>query len=128
MDQVPRALIVFAVLFRHNTVSLLDMQVRFDYPERASAGKLLQNKLLRTAVRWVVARFCSSGFESGFIWIQFRSGIQPQAALFGQPYVWYRCNYCWICNQRGYLVETSGCSACSNYVCTLRDEMERGVK
>jgi hypothetical protein len=50
MDRVPCALIVFAVLFKHITVSLLDRRVRFDYPERASAGKLLQNKPLRTAV------------------------------------------------------------------------------
>ena len=37
---VPRALIVFAVLFCDSAVSLLDREVRFDYPERESAGTL----------------------------------------------------------------------------------------
>ena len=35
--------------------------------------------------------------------------------------MYWRCNYCWICNQRGFLVETFGCGACSNYVCTLHN-------
>jgi len=42
MGTVPRALIVFAVLSLHSTVSLLDRRVAFDYPERALAGILLQ--------------------------------------------------------------------------------------
>jgi hypothetical protein len=68
MDRVPRALIVFAVLFPHNTVSFLDTRIRFDYPERASAGKLLQNKPLRTAVGTGCCEvFVLLGFESGFI-------------------------------------------------------------
>jgi hypothetical protein len=46
IDPVPRALIVFAVLFCDKTVSLLDRQVAFDYPERALAGMLLQITLL----------------------------------------------------------------------------------
>jgi hypothetical protein len=87
MDRVPPALIVFAVLFCDNIVSLLDIPVPVDYPERASAGKAVAKKLLRTVISWLAARFRSSGFESGFIWIQFRSGIHTQAALIGQPYV-----------------------------------------
>jgi hypothetical protein len=46
IDPVPRALIVFAVLFCNSAVSLLDRQVAFDYPKRALAGMLLQITLL----------------------------------------------------------------------------------
>jgi hypothetical protein len=48
----------------------------------------------------------------------------PRKPPFGHHIVYWRCNYCWICNQRGYLVETIGCIACSKFVCTLRYEME----
>ena len=43
---VPRALIVFAVLPRDSTVSLLDRQMRFDYPERASAGTVTKKAVV----------------------------------------------------------------------------------
>src|SRR5271155_1398558 len=48
----------------------------------------------------------------------------PRKPPFGHHIVYWRCNYCWICNQRGYLVETTGCIACSKFVCTLRYEMK----
>ena len=48
----------------------------------------------------------------------------PRKPPFGHHTVYWRCNYCWICNQRGYLVETIGCIACSKFVCTPRYEME----
>lgn len=41
---VPSALIVFAVLLQGITFSFLDRQVRFDYPDLATAGKQLQTK------------------------------------------------------------------------------------
>jgi hypothetical protein len=50
IDTVPRALIVFAVLFSHSAVSLLDRHMRFDYPERESAGTLFETNAFRMVV------------------------------------------------------------------------------
>jgi hypothetical protein len=42
MDTVPRALIVSTVLLWFGAVSVLDMRIRFNYPERAPRVELLK--------------------------------------------------------------------------------------
>jgi hypothetical protein len=44
IDAVPCALIVIAVLSAYSSVSVLDRQMRFDYPEPASARTLLEKQ------------------------------------------------------------------------------------
>jgi hypothetical protein len=67
IDAVPYALIVFAVLFWHTTVSLLDRWIRFDYPERALVGMLVHEDTRCVVVQRPAASLDSFSLKSGFL-------------------------------------------------------------
>jgi hypothetical protein len=83
IDTVPRALIVFAVLFSHSAVSLLDRHMRFDYPERESAGTLFETNAFRAVVNRSLLRGAGVSFEQWVFSFLVPDWISPRKPPFG---------------------------------------------
>ena len=66
IDAVPGAAFVNAVLFWCSSVSLLDRERGFDYPDRALAG-MCPKKVPRAAVQLPAARYLASLLDSKFL-------------------------------------------------------------